>query len=261
MPTSLNKIQDAQNARCLNAKIFQFNFSLKLCKIKAFWLVASDFRTVYFPLLYPWCSSSFRPSHSLDIMCLILLHTSNSLVSSVLLTIWITNRPEHQPLLSSKRIWDLSNNECIIGFKRAGWGWRHRYGSWGEVVIDRATQSRWPDPFLIHTLQFIAMPLLWSQLAHTSKMQMQKNVIPAPKALESRILPPHSVEKDPFYGLKMLKNAVFPASQLSVGQWRYIIECFFVFLDFLNTEMCWTFLLINRYRLLNFRELFQSTTG
>lgn len=26
-------------------------------------------------------------------------------------------------------------------------------------------------------------------------MQMQKNVIPAPKALESRILPPHSVKK------------------------------------------------------------------
>lgn len=119
------------------------------------------------------------------------------LVSSVLLTIWITNRPEHQPLLSSKRIWDLSNNECISGFKRAGWGWWHRYGSWGEVVIKRATQCRWQDPFLIHTLQFIAMPLLWSQLAHTSEMQMQKNVIPAPKALESRILPPHSVEKRP----------------------------------------------------------------
>lgn len=178
-----------QKPRCSKCKMFKCkNFSLRLFKIQ-FWLVASDFWTLYFPLLYPWCSSSFRQSHSLDIMCLILLHTSYSLVSSVLLTIWITNRPEHQPLLSSKRIWDLSNNECIIGFKRAGWGWRHRYGSWGEVVIDRATQSRWPGPFLIHTLQFIAMPLLWSQLAHTSEMQMQKNVIPAPKALESRFLP------------------------------------------------------------------------
>ncbi len=62
-------------------------------------------------------------------------------------------------------------------------------------------------------------------------MQMENNVILAPKGLESSILPSYGVKKPLFVGLKLsnVPHNVFSASQLSPGQWRYIIECFLTF--------------------------------
>lgn len=74
------KLNLAQDCKML---IIQFTFSVRL-----FSKIKSIFRTLN--TVFPSISMMlfhFRPSYLLDIMCLILPHTSYSLVSSVLLTI------------------------------------------------------------------------------------------------------------------------------------------------------------------------------